>query len=912
LGQVLRAPAETTAATRWRGQDLNAFDAGRARALRQRLERADDVRDLVAGDGTSAWRDAKSTDGLAMQAAADAAVALNMSKLPTLRATIERLTQGAKLKPPKTLKEAEDILGLLRDAENILAKYSSEIFRRDPASLARALEPARSGVKRVLASLTSAKYRDARDEARGSRKDKAISDDALRMEIEQAAHLLEQWQHRAVDAGQGIPTVVAGHDQTSRHLDSTNKDIAELTPVFPGEDFCGINLDELDARVAALAADREGAFAVPEARKLEQEVEQAGAGQLLEELRATKARPSTWPDRFWHAWLGSWWDRVRAEDGELAAFDGRGHDKVVDSFDQLDTARTQHNVRRILHAHAGRAVAARNAHPDQDAIVKRESEKRSRHLPLRKLIASAPDVLTSLFPCWMASPLSVSQLLDGSRTYFDVVLFDEASQIPPEDAISAILRGEHALVAGDPNQLPPTRFFADGGAERDDPEHEDQTAGYDSLLDIMQSFLDPWLLEWHYRSKDESLISFSNQNIYGNRLVTFPGADVAGAITHKLVETQGSDASTDSSGAEVQMVVEMVLAHARSRPNESLGVITMGIKHAQRIQAAIDEAILFYPELDAFINAPGAETFFVKNLERVQGDERDAIILSIGYGKDASGKLPYRFGPLLTEGGERRLNVAITRARYRLMLVSSFDDRDMESSRSARRGVELLRQYLAYARGKGRATDLKSSAAQLGPFEADVYDALSAKGLKLVPQWGSGRFRIDFAVHHPALPDKFVMAIECDGANYKAAESARDRDRLRARMLKELGWQYYRIWSVDWYARREAEIARLVKAYETALATPKAEAPAAPTVELQASGPAPAVLIRPHRPDVRPGLRITEYVERDLIALANWIATDGQRRTVKEMADALFDELGFGRWGTRIREVLERVGSAVS
>ncbi|NES18661.1 MAG: hypothetical protein F6K41_06950 [Symploca sp. SIO3E6] len=208
----------------------------------------------------------------------------------------------------------------------------------------------------------------------------------------------------------------------------------------------------------------------------------------------------------------------------------------------------------------------------------------------------------------------------------------------------------------------------------------------------------------------------------------------------------------------------------------------------------------------------------MKNIERVQGDERDAIILSVGYGKDCSGKLPYRFGPLLTEGGERRLNVSITRARRRMTLVSSFDHHDMNPDRSRARGVELLRLYLQYAASQGKILgDTGYSGIPLNPFEADIYDRLTAKGIPLLPQWGVSRYRIDLVAQHPQKPGCFVLAIECDGASYHSSPTARDRDRLRQQQLEALGWRFHRIWSVDWFMRREEEIKRAVTAFQAAL-----------------------------------------------------------------------------------------------
>ena len=327
----------------------------------------------------------------------------------------------------------------------------------------------------------------------------------------------------------------------------------------------------------------------------------------------------------------------------LAGFNGSAHQRFREEFCELDKERLNLSVQRARRAHAEQALGAMNAHPDQEDLIRREAAKRARHIPFRKLLAQTPDVLTALRPCWFASPLSVSELMPAARRYFDVVLFDEASQVLPEDAVPALLRASTAVVAGDQNQLPPTTFFDVSGDEDEEAESASAVQGFESLLDQMIGLIEkPWSLDWHYRSLDESLIAFSNRHIYGDRLITFPGAGGPPALSHVIVPfLPDQDGQEESSSAEVRRVVELVLKHATERPTETLGVITMGIKHARRVEAALDHALISRPDLEAFFAENKNERFFVKNLERVQGDERDAIILTVGYGKDRSGKLLY-------------------------------------------------------------------------------------------------------------------------------------------------------------------------------------------------------------------------------------------------------------------------------
>jgi very-short-patch-repair endonuclease len=339
----------------------------------------------------------------------------------------------------------------------------------------------------------------------------------------------------------------------------------------------------------------------------------------------------------------------------------------------------------------------------------------------------------------------------------------------------------------------------------------------------------------------------------------------------------------------------------------------MGVKHARRVEAALDRARLDHPELDDFFATDRHERFFVKNLERVQGDERDAIILTVGYGKDSAGKLVYRFGPLLSEGGERRLNVAITRARQYMDVVSSFSHHDMEPGRSKAKGVELLRAYLEYAASGGRRLDGSVvTAVPLNDFEQSVHDALVKNGLTLVPQLGSSRYRIDLVAMHPAQPGKSVLAIECDGASYHASPTARDRDRLRQQHLEALGWTFHRIWSTDWFLRRDEEIARTLKRYEEAVRG--ADCPPASrrsgigdsADDKSAGVTALSSPSRQPRPPVPSGRGpIGSYSDLELQLMVNWVKSGGlltDDQIVREVAEAL----GFERIGSRIDEAIRR------
>jgi very-short-patch-repair endonuclease len=376
-------------------------------------------------------------------------------------------------------------------------------------------------------------------------------------------------------------------------------------------------------------------------------------------------------------------------------------------------------------------------------------------------------------------------------------------------------------------------------------------AGFESVLDALRPLLPTAPLAWHYRSRDERLVAFSNSRVYGGALTTFPGVFTGDCLRHVVVAQGPGRGQETSVDAEVSKVVDLILEHAREHPRESLGVIALGIKHAERIDTALRTALarlsdvpdggptglagmpgsgqagLGQAGLEAFFAEDVPEPFFVKNLERVQGDERDAIILSIGYGKHPDGRMRYQWGPLLRDGGERRLNVAATRAKHRLTVVSSFSGHDVDPDRVTKAGARMLAEYLDYASSGGSAPEA-SGAMQLDAFEADVRSRLADAGIRVVAQYGVGGYRVDFAATHPQDPGRMVLAIEADGASYRKSGSVRDRDRLRGEHLQRLGWHYHRLWSTNWFRNPDAEVAKIREAYLRAISTIKPDPDEAP------------------------------------------------------------------------------------
>ncbi|MBY0275898.1 DUF4011 domain-containing protein, partial [Candidatus Binatia bacterium] len=750
-GRLLRM-ADVTTRTRWRGPDLQRLDGERAGRARSVLEDACELGDLVLGTSTSPWNDVELANGQAALEAHDLAARIQNERIPAVVDGLAHLSRKTGLATGGTLGEAESILKLVEDVNETLSRYRADIFQEDLDALATSLQPARSRTGALWAWLTRSAYRHARKTVLTHRTAGQVSTAQLLAEIEQARGQVRRWREQggqaAAPRGYGIAELREATQRLVSELD-------QLARIMSRADLPGLTIDQMRVAVDALAADSATPAKLPRVFALRHELNALGLQGLLQELKQSPATPSAWIERFDHALLSSCLDQVRAEDPALASFNGRSHDTTADEFRRLDRERLAITAARVRRAHAERVIDAMNRHPAQAQLVRNEAHKKSRHQPLRKTVTQAPDVITALRPCWMVSPLSVAELLPAAP-HFDLVLFDEASQVLPEDAVCALMRGRKAIVAGDQHQLPPTAFFAGGSDADDGTDDEVQglgTVGFESILGLMCTFIEPWSLDWHYRSRDESLIAFSNRFIYGDRLITFPGVgDVAG-VSHVLVDASVTrDGEEDSVTDEVRRVVDLLAEHARNRKSESLGVITMGIKHQDRVLAALDAAMGADPDLASFLDEQREERFFVKNLERVQGDERDVIILSIGYGKDRNGKLPYRFGPLLQDGGERRLNVAVTRARRRMTVVSSFSHLDMDPGRSSAKGVELLRRYLEFAASAGRSLGDRgvSGGVPMNPFEAAVFDALTARGIALEAQWGVSRYRIDLVAKHPS------------------------------------------------------------------------------------------------------------------------------------------------------------------
>lgn len=740
----------------------------------------------------------------------------------------------------------------------------------------------------------------------------------------------------------GIQLPPKGYEKTKAAIERLKVSLAELQQYLQGINLEEIPIADLPAYLLDVSKDNSRSR-MPRAAKLRKKLKDAGlipVVKLLEELSEDSDSREFDPGEVLK-WVvfSSILDDAVASSPELSSVDGDQLEAAAEKFQRNDVEHLKANAARIRRKFAEKLKYILDHFPEEHQILKTEVTRKRKFRTIRSLISEAPNVMLAVKPVWAMSPLQVSKLLPAHRV-FDVVIFDEASQIVPADAIPALIRANQVIVAGDSRQLPPTEFFtkilvdepgsdeeeisrlvaeenADLGAvvePRAKPIRKDSfTRDAESILFAFDRVLagQSRRLLWHYRSKDERLIAVSNAHVYDSSLTTFPAADSGDAIKYVSVPpSAGVNGKTNSPEKEVEKVVQLVKEHFKNSPDESLGVIAFGSPHQRRIEMALDRAMQKDPAFAEWISSGNSDEFFVKNIERVQGDERDAIILTVGYGKEPDGKLKLFWGPLLKEGGERRLNVAISRAKKRMTLVTSFSPDDVAEDAHESAGFRLIYRFLRFmASGGKELTGGVVLNQPLNPFEIDVKDRLERVGLQLDPQFGVGSYRLDFAVRHPKHPGAHVLAIEADGASYHSGHTARERDRLRQDLLEKRGWVFHRIWSTDWFNDADSEVEKVIESYKDALKS--FDYGSKDKERIQESNPAWHVETNERRdlPNFPRGLPITEYPQQLLVSIILAMRSDGVLRSNDEELDELVKVLGYSKKGSRIVATLKRMQS---
>ncbi len=530
-------------------------------------------------------------------------------------------------------------------------------------------------------------------------------------------------------------------------------------------------------------------------------------------------------DAFQKLFFKQWINHVLNQKEVLNRFTRVSQDMAVDQFKKKDKIQFDISKAQIkAELSANRPSIEMITGGSAVAILLREGEKKRKQKSIRKLLEETGELVQKIKPCFLMSPLSVSTFLSENSIAFDTVIFDEASQIFPQDAIGAIYRGKQLIVVGDSRQMPPSNFFTSSVENENAEEETGDITDYESILDLCSATQPQRRLKWHYRSRYEQLITFSNKNFYENSLITFPSS----VIDHKGIGVDYYyvdglfDRKSHSNRVEAEFVVDLIYKNIDEYPNRSLGVVAFSISQQELIDRILSKRRQEDSSKEWFFKRDDTtkEPFFIKNLETVQGDERDTIIFSVAYGKDSTGRLLHNFGPLNRSGGERRLNVAVTRAKENVQLVSSMHATDIDLSRTSAEGARLLREYLDYAENGQIALDRNPSVNPFeqydSEFEMEVCDFLREHGFSVDTQVGCSGFKIDIGLKKPESSD-YVLAIECDGATYHSSKNARDRDRLRQEILERMGWRFYRIWSTDWFRNNAVEKENLLKAAREAL-----------------------------------------------------------------------------------------------
>ncbi|MRV76107.1 DUF3320 domain-containing protein [Duganella sp. FT92W] len=565
-------------------------------------------------------------------------------------------------------------------------------------------------------------------------------------------------------------------------------------------------------------------------------IDKAGIPDIGMKMRAGTLLASDAANEVRYARAEALWNMAREASPLLREIVLQDRHRNVSEFVAYERAHLKNNVTSIV---AGHLAQVPQGAMGEMKVIRGEIGKKRGHIALRKLFATAGTALQRIKPVMLMSPISVAQYLPPGALTFDLLVIDEASQVRPEEALGAITRAAQIVVVGDQKQLPPSSFFdrllSDEVDEAADEDNTDELLGSAAKVGAMESILslcearglNSRMLQWHYRSRDPSLIHVSNREFYGDKLILPPSplqSDPAFGLKFTRVDGVYDKGGKRDNRLEGEAIVRRVAEHARNSPDTSLGIVTFSSAQRNLISELLELHRRSDRVLDDFLRDGCAESVFVKNIENVQGDERDVILVSVCYGPViAGGRLTsMSFGPVNGEGGERRLNVLFTRARLRCEVFASFDPADIDPSRTSRDGVRILKHYLDYASGAALAGAYAGGGGPESPFEEDVANVVESLGYLPDAQVGASGFRIDLGVRHADRPGSYLLAVECDGATYHSALWARERDRLRQDVLEHLGWRFHRIWSTDWFYNRKAEIERLRRALDEAKAASEA------------------------------------------------------------------------------------------
>ena len=931
MGALARAPVEARTAARIPIAAMRRLDAGALETIRDGLGEYAELGGLAVGDDQSPWRGSIVPTDEDARTLATTVAELRERGLPALRDLATRAAVEVGLAGPQTTAECFATVDLLSSAAATLDHFQPAIWSAplDDMAAATADRQLRVLLGSRLGFLARRRLRrQARDLLRGPHK----PDDRAQLHtwLLSARDQLAAWREHSRDGR--TPHVGAHLSDATQAAEAVAVRLLTLVESNPRTaDLAELPYAEAGRRLAALATDETLLAAIPRLSQRRLELSAAGLDHLLDVLHGRGMSPETAVAAFDYARQVSLLDGWRAEDPVLGDFDRVVHERLVEQFRASDVETLAATAARVRAAHAQRFHAVREEHEGQTAFV--ESGDAARNP--RELLVAAPDVALAAVPCWLMSPLAVGVALPA-RQLFDVVIVEDAGELPVAQAVPAIVRGARVVLVGDDQQVPRTAFTTavEPDVDADDPAAPATDQTPPSVFHALETPLVTMALRTQYRARDDRLVTLPARCGGRGRVVAVPGVRGPSPLRHVMIEAAGdgddpvdADDAVDGAVVEVGRVVELVVEHARVRPYESLGVVTLGRGHARRIDDALRRALVRSPDASLFIREDREEPFFVKELERAAGEVRDTILLTAGYGRSVDGRVLYRFGALDRPGGDRALTAVLAGARERVTVVSAFRADDLSPRRLGTPGALALRDLLAYVEASGAVGSGDQAAAD--PLEAAVTERLREAGVEIVVGLGSGPGRIAIAARHPARSDRLVLAVDTDGTTYAAAPTPRDRDRLRPEHLVRLGWAVHRIWSPAWADDPDRETERLLAAYADAVTTADAYdwAEAAAQADVVAGMPGsgaeepgvgvgdgeetddvedalPEHRARGPRPRVARGRAVGTYTRRELAAMARWVDSGGAARSEADLIGVLADELGLADRGPRVDDTL--------
>ncbi len=828
--------------------DLAGISAARRDELRESVRQLAQMDAWTSLGDPDPWFGARIVGDHQLQRTRELVERLGEGGLADHRGMLARLCEQVGLPEPRTLREAQQQLDLMGRVHGTLETFQPEIFSAplDDMVAATATRDYRRerGVK-----LGSMERRRLRHQAESLLRP-GPAPRALNAVLERAASQRAEWREAAgpgalPSSPVSVPDLTDEHERLRGELEWLGE---RLSDTREGGELFDADLDGLERRLRHLAKTPDRLAMVPKVIGALDTLRANGLEAFIDDMAARQLAPDQVVHEFDFVWWASLLEEVDATDEAYREHDGPALREVSAAY-RRDDAQQVRRAADAVHDDVVRLTRQADRDLPEQVEVLRRAAGGDGPQSTRELLQAVPELVGTLTPCWAMGPLEVPVHVPAGM-WFDVVVCDEGSQIAPSEAAAAISRGSQLVVLGDPQQLPPAPLQMavpddDAPLPRAEPT---------SLLDVLAPRVPVRTLHTHYRSRDERLIAFSGIQLYGGGLRSFPSPQQGGTL--RLDVVSGSEGQGEPAGPETDRVVQLVLDHLRKHPDESLGVVTLTHRHAERIDQALRAALAGQPEAARALERDRPEPFFVRSVDDVQGDVRDAVIFSVGYGRGPGGEVQHKFGALSGAGGERRLGVAISRARRRMVVVSSFSGGELDPSRLRSRGATMLRDYLLYAAsggagrrvaGDGKPEPRGVSSAKVGvgpdgrrrrmastgsvldrpvlrnmptvtvsPLVADLARRMRAEGLVVHTAYGIGPRRLDLVVEDPRRPGDALMAIETDGPAYGAVGSARDRDRLWVEQLLRRGWRHERVWTRDLFREPAQEVSRLVTAVHAA------------------------------------------------------------------------------------------------